>query len=136
MLIGGIWIGVVTLWSFRWALDMGYSMTEAQGVTFLSLILIQFFNAYNFRSDKYSLLQIGIFKNKWLNIAVGSQVLLMFAIFYVPFFQPLFHTVALDAQELIVVLLVSASVFPVIEVAKAIFRRMEKKELASSPGTS
>ena len=91
-------------------------------------MLIQFFNAYNFRSDKHSLLQIGIFKNKWLNIAVGSQVVLMLVIFYVPFFQPLFHTVALDAQELICVLLVSASVFPVIEGTKAIFRYLERKE--------
>jgi len=128
MLIGGIWIGVVTLWSFRWALDIGRSMAEAQGVCFLSLILIQFFNAYNFRSDKHSLLQIGIFKNKWLNIAVGSQVVLMLVIFYVPFFQPLFNTVALDLQEWICVLLVSASVFPVIEGTKAIFRYRERKE--------
>lgn len=128
MLIGGVWIGIVTLWTFRWALDIGRSLTEAQGVCFLSLILIQFFNAYNFRSDKHSLLQIGIFKNKWLNIAVGSQVLLMLVIFYVPFFQPLFHTLALDVQEWITVILVSATVFPVIEGTKAIFRYLDRKE--------
>ncbi len=136
MLIGGVWIGGVTLWSFQWALDIGRSLTEAQGVCFLSLILIQFFNAYNFRSDKYSLFKVGIFKNKWLNIAVGSQVLLMLAIFYVPFFQPLFNTVALDFEEWVAVILVSASVFPVIEVTKAFFRWRDRKTLASSPGTS
>jgi Ca2+-transporting ATPase len=132
MVIGGIWIGIVTLWAFRWALDIGRSMAEAQGVCFLSLILIQFFNAYNFRSDKHSLLQIGFFKNKWLNIAVGSEILLMLVIFYVPFFQPLFNTVALDLQEWICVLLVSASVFPVIEGTKAVFRYRERKEQEKS----
>ncbi len=136
MLVGGVWIGGVTLWSFQWALDIGRSLTEAQGVCFLSLILIQFFNAYNFRSDKHSLFQVGIFKNKWLNIAVGSQVLLMIAIFYVPFFQPLFNTVALDFEELVAVILVSASVFPVIEATKAFFRWRDRKTLTSSPGTS
>ena len=38
-------------------------------MAFVSLVLIQFFKAYNFRSDRQSVLHHP-FANKWLNIAI------------------------------------------------------------------
>ena len=38
-------------------------------MTFVSLVLIQFFKAYNFRSDRLSVLRRP-FANRWLNLAM------------------------------------------------------------------
>jgi Ca2+-transporting ATPase len=51
MSIGGIWSCLVNLGIFKWALDAGKGMVEAQCLTFLTLVMIQFFKAYNFRSE-------------------------------------------------------------------------------------
>src|SRR5688500_12481687 len=54
MLLGGIWSAVINLGLFIWALNSGRSVQEAMTMTFVSLVLIQFFKAYNFRSDRHS----------------------------------------------------------------------------------
>jgi len=38
-------------------------------MTFVSLVLIQFFKAYNYRSDRNSVL-VRPFSNRWLNLAI------------------------------------------------------------------
>ncbi|MCU0982897.1 MAG: cation-translocating P-type ATPase, partial [Pirellulaceae bacterium] len=68
MLIGGCWSAVVNLLLFVWALRSGRSSEEAMTMTFVSLVLIQFFKAYNFRSDRHSVLRRP-FANRWLNVA-------------------------------------------------------------------
>jgi hypothetical protein len=45
-------------------------------MTFVSLVLIQFFKAYSFRSDRHSVL-IRPFANKWLNLAIIWELLLL-----------------------------------------------------------
>ena len=132
MVIGGVWSMLVNLGIFKWALDAGRGMIEAQCLTFLTLIVIQFFKAYNFRSDKKSVFGLGIFKNKWLNLAVISQIMLMFIIIYVPFLQDLFRTFSLNVVDWVIVILLAGSVFPVLEVSKAIIRRQERKRLTPS----
>jgi Ca2+-transporting ATPase len=129
MLIGGIWSCLVNLGIFKWTLDAGRSMIEAQCLCFLTLIIIQFFKAYNFRSDKKSIFRIGLFKNKWLNLAVISQIMLMLVIIYVPFLQQPFHTFSLNAVDWAIVILLAGSVFPVLEISKAVIRWQERKRL-------
>src|SRR5262245_58655647 len=54
MLIGGVWTAVANLGLFAWTLNAGRSSIEAMTMTFVSLVLIQFVAAYNFRSDRLS----------------------------------------------------------------------------------
>jgi len=54
MLLGGLWSTAVNLGLFAWALNSGRSTQEAMTMAFVSLVLIQFFKAYNFRSDVHS----------------------------------------------------------------------------------
>jgi len=129
MAIGGVWSCLVNLGIFKWALDAGRGMIEAQALCFLTLIIIQFFKAYNFRSDKKSVLQIGLFKNKWLNLSIISQMLLMLVIIYVPFLQEPFHTFSLSAIDWAIVILLAGSVFPVLEISKAVIRWQERRRL-------
>jgi len=129
MVIGGVWSCLVNLGIFKWALDAGRGMIEAQCLCFLTLIIIQFFKAYNFRSDKKSILQIGLFKNKWLNLSIISQMLLMLVIIYVPFLQEPFRTFSLSAADWAIVILVAATIFPVLEISKAVIRWQEGRRL-------
>ncbi len=128
ILVGGVWSCLVNLGIFKWALDVGKSMVEAQCLCFLTLIMIQFFKAYNFRSERHSVFRIGMFNNKWLNMAVGSQILLMLIIIYLPFFQSVFHTYPLDGFDWMLSLLLSLSIFPVLEVSKLVLMRIRKDD--------
>ncbi len=123
MAVGGIWSCLVNIFIFKSSLDSGRTMLEAQALCFMTLVLIQFFKAYNFRSDKKSIFKIGIFTNKWLNLAVLWELALLVTIFYVPALQGAFRTFSLSLRDWVEVLLLSLSVFPVLEITKLIVRR-------------
>ena len=129
MAIGGIWSCLVNLLIFKWALDVGKSMTEAQTMCFLTLVVIQFFKAYNFRSDRHSIFKIGFFKNKWLNLAIIWETILLCLIIYVPPLQGPFNTFPLDLVDWTIVLVSAGTIFPVLELSKAVIRWQERKAL-------
>jgi len=52
MCIGGVWSAGVTLWIFIWALNLSGGLLEAQSMVFVTLVIIQFFKAFNYRSDR------------------------------------------------------------------------------------
>ncbi|MCS6937813.1 MAG: cation-translocating P-type ATPase, partial [Roseiflexus sp.] len=84
MVLGGIWSAIVNLGLFTWALNSGRGLEEAMTMTFVSLVLIQFFKAYNFRSDRNSVWNKP-FANKWLNLAIIWELILLSLIVYLPF---------------------------------------------------
>ena len=122
MMVGGIWSTLVNLGLFAWALQSGRSLSEAMTMAFVSLILIQFFKAYNYRSDHLSIFS-GIFSNKWLNLAIIFDFLLMLAVIYVPFLQGPFETYALPLEDWLIIFGAAFTVSPVIELAKWMLRR-------------
>jgi Ca2+-transporting ATPase len=122
ILAGGLWSAAINLGLFVWALNSGYSLTEAMSLTFLSLVLIQFFKAYNFRSDRHSVLNRP-FANRWLNLAIAGEVLLLPLLIYVPFLSEAFDTAALPMAEWVLVLALAATVMPVLELVKWMVRR-------------
>ena len=127
IVIGGIWSGLVNLGIFTWALDVGRSMIEAQCFCFLTLVIIQFFKAYNFRSDRHSIFKIGLFSNKWLNLAICWEIMLLCMIVYTPFLQEPFRTFSLGVVDWVIVILLAGTIFPVLEISKAIIRWQERK---------
>jgi len=122
MLVGGLWSTLVNVSLFAWDLHSGRSTEEAMAMTFLSLVLIQFVKAYCFRSDRHSMF-VRPFANKWLNFAILWELVLLGLILYVPFFEGLFKTYALSAQDWLVVMVAALSVAPVLELAKWLERR-------------
>ncbi len=129
MTIGGVWSAIVNLAIFKWALDVGKSMVEAQCLCFLCLVVIQFFKAYNFRSDRKSIFEIGLFKNKWLNLAILWEAALLYIVIEVPFLEEVFNTYPLSVFEWLAVILLAASIFPILEISKAVIRWQERKAL-------
>ncbi len=122
MLVGGLWSTVVNLSLFIWALNSGRSLQEAMTMTFVSLVLIQFIKAYNFRSDRHSVLSRP-FANKWLNIAIIWELFMMALILYVPFLERTFSTFGLPLRDWLIILAAAFTVSPVLELAKWMERR-------------
>jgi Ca2+-transporting ATPase len=122
MLIGGCWSAVVNLFLFVWAMRSGRSSAEAMTMTFVSLVLIQFVKAYNFRSDRHSVLRRP-FANRWLNAAILWELMLLLLVVYLPFLQNAFGTYALSWTDWGIVFGLAFSVAPVLELAKWFGRR-------------
>jgi Ca2+-transporting ATPase len=123
----GVWTALVTLGVFLWALNTGKSDAEAQSMCFVTLILIEFFNALNCRSDRFSIFKVGIFKNRWLVGAISWEIALMLAIVYVPFLQGPFNTFPLEGYEWAIAVGSAATALIVVEIYKAIRLAMERK---------
>ena len=122
LLAGGLWSAIVNASLFTWLLRAGRPLQEVMGMTFVSLVLIQFFNAYNCRSDRLSIFRQP-FANRWLNMAVLWEMLLLLAIIYVPFFQRAFGTFSLSAGDWALTTVLAFSVVPVLEGLKWMARR-------------
>jgi Ca2+-transporting ATPase len=123
MVVGGVWSALVNLAMFKGALDAGRSLEQAQAFCFATLVIIQFFTAYNFRSDIKSVFTIGMFKNKWLNLAVLWETTLLLLIFNIPALEPVFNTFAFNVVDWAIILLAAGSVFPALELTKVFLRR-------------
>jgi Ca2+-transporting ATPase len=117
MLLGGIWSTLINLGLFSWMLASGHTLPEAMTITFISLVLIQFFKAYNFRSDRHSVFDKP-FANKWLNLAVLWELGLLVLIIYLPFLHEPFGTYALPPGDWLLAITLAATIVPVLELAK------------------
>jgi Ca2+-transporting ATPase len=122
MIAGGLWSGIVNLSFFRWALDSGRTLEEAMSMVFVSLVLIEFLKAYNFRSDRQSLFHRP-FANKWLNLAIAWEMLLLILVVYLPFFQSAVGTFNLPLEDWLIGASVALTICPVLETVKLLVRR-------------
>ena len=136
MVIGGIWSTIVNVSLFVYELNNGkalgldpdQALMHAMTMTFMSLVLIQFFKAYNFRSERESVLRQP-FANKWLNIAIAWELTLLMVIVYVPFLSDAFGTYRLPAEDWLLVLAGAFSIVPVLELTKWVMRRVVPVEV-------
>jgi Ca2+-transporting ATPase len=122
MVIGGICSMLINLGVFSWALKAGKPLAEAMTMTFVSLVLIQFFKAYNYRSDSQSIIHAP-FANKWLNMAVLWEFVLLIGIVYLPFLHKPFGTFSLPWADWMIVIAASLMIVPVLEFVKWAIRR-------------
>ena len=122
MIVGGIWSAIINISMFNWARGSGRSLKEAMTMTFVSLVLIQFFKAYNFRSDRLSIINKP-FANKWLNLAISWELILLALVVYLPFLHKPFSTFSLTLEDWMIVVILSSTVIFVLEFTKYLVRR-------------
>jgi Ca2+-transporting ATPase len=84
------------------------------------------FNAFNWRSERYSIFSLGIFTNRSLIYAVLSTVILQLAAIYIPFLQMAFRTVPLSLSDWQMIIPLASSTLIVMEIAKFLEKRMSK----------
>jgi len=68
-------------------------------MAFVTLCMSELLRAYTARSERYPLLKIGIFSNKWMNLAVLLSILLVLMVVYVPFFNDILIPFRLGLQN-------------------------------------
>jgi Ca2+-transporting ATPase len=102
--------------------------TVARTMAFATLSFSELLRAYTSRSERYSLWAIGIFTNKWMQYAVLSSTVILLAIIYLPFLQPIFGTVDLTTGDWLAML--PLVLFPSVaaEVNKWVLRKMSERE--------
>jgi len=122
LLGGGIWSTAANMWLFLYALNSGRPLQEAMSMTFASLVLIQFFKAYGFRSQRRSMFS-NPFANRWLNLAILWELGLLALIFTVPFFHKPFGIYPLTTQDWVLVAFASFTVVPLLELVKFLVRQ-------------
>jgi P-type Ca2+ transporter type 2C len=128
LLAAGLWSAIVNAGLFMWLMRAGRPLHEVMAMTFVSLVLIQFFNAYNCRSDRHSIFRRP-FANRWLNLAIVWEMALLVVIMYVPFFQRAFGTFSLTAGDWALTAGLAFTVVPVLETLKWTARRGRFGEL-------
>jgi Ca2+-transporting ATPase len=123
ILVGSIWLSLLILGIFTWVWRSGQGVPKAMTMAFVLLVITEFFKAYIFRSNRGNVLR-GMFRNKWLNIAVLWELSLLLCIVYIPFLQKPFGTLPLRAADWALMIALAATIVPVLETAKVILRRV------------
>ncbi|MEW5853455.1 MAG: cation-translocating P-type ATPase [Myxococcota bacterium] len=121
IVMGGVWSAVVNVALFAGALISGRSLQEAMTMTFVSLVLIQFLKAYSFRSLRAHAWEKP-FANRWLNLAIVAELVLLALVVHVPTLENVFGTYNLTGTDWLVILGAAATVVPVLELGKRLFR--------------
>jgi Ca2+-transporting ATPase len=122
MVVGGVASAMITFGLYTWARSTDMPLDKAMTMVFATLVLVEFFKAYSFRSDRYSVLDRP-FANKWLNRAIVWELLMLALVMNVSFLQDAFGTVSLGLEEWLLVAGLALLIVPVLEVAKWAIRR-------------
>ncbi len=106
----------------------GIDVQTAETMAFVTLSLCELFRAYTVRSERASLFRLGIFSNRTMQYAVGLSILLMLAVIFVPFLQPVFNTHSMVGAEWAVVL--GLAILPAIseEITKFFLRMNDRRK--------
>jgi Ca2+-transporting ATPase len=88
-------ITAVTLAAYRIGIASDSHIAFANTMAFVTLSCSELLRAYTARSEYYPLFKIGVFGNRWMNLAVVSSLVLILSVVYLPFFQTVFNTIPL-----------------------------------------
>ncbi len=104
----GFLIGISTLIAFMVVYYKDPNNLEyAQTIAFATLVLAQLIHVFDCRSE-ISVFSRNPFGNKYLVWAVISSAALMVAVIYVPFLQPIFHTLPIALNDWLLIVGMSA----------------------------
>ena len=110
ILLRGTLIGICTVMAFiagkYYKMDLEVCRTIALG----TLIMSQLVHVFECRSERYSLFEINPFTNMYLLGAVLVSFLSLVCIIYIPVFQNIFHTVALNLGQWLIIAFFSGTI--------------------------
>ncbi len=103
--------------------DPELSLIRAQTMVFAVMVLGELVFAFNCRSESYSLFTVGLFRNRFLVIAVVISLLMLVLVVQWPPLARLFHTAPLGWKEWLLAASLALLLTPVAEFAKWWLRR-------------
>jgi Ca2+-transporting ATPase len=107
---------------FTSLLATGSGLSGARTTVFATLILIELFKAFSFRSDRRSTFERP-FRNRWLNLAVAWEIALLILVVNVPFLEDAFGTTDLSLTRWAIVIGTALTIVPLLELGKLLVRR-------------
>ena len=114
-------IAAVTLTAYFLGLE--FFPEFAKTMAFATISFSELLRAFTSRSDRYPLRKIGLFTNRAMLYAVATSAVLLLAVIYVPFLQPIFNTVPLGGTQWAVILPLLLVPALVAELTKALLSR-------------
>jgi Ca2+-transporting ATPase len=98
--------------------ESAFKLTEARTQLFTAMIMMELAVAISARSLKYPVFKVGLFKNKFLWLAVFSSFALQLFVLYTPGLQTLFDVHVPEPIDWTIALLYALAVFSVLEIGK------------------
>ncbi|MCR4943222.1 MAG: calcium-translocating P-type ATPase, PMCA-type [Clostridium sp.] len=104
IVVRGSLIGICTLLSFMVGRYYRMNLDTCRTITLATLVMSQLFHVFECRSERHSIFEIKLFTNPYLVGAVSVSIIMLCSILYISFFQSIFHTVALNLGQWMIVL--------------------------------
>lgn len=129
-------IATGTLIVFVLSMQDGTVTKRDTTMTFTTFVMFDLFNAMSCRSEKKSILIIGLTSNRPLLYSLSLSVACQLLVIYVPFFQSIFQTAPLTLLDLAGIVALTSGVWLVDELVKAYkyvggIRRLHGKSLTT-----
>ena len=100
----------------------------ARTIAFTTLILAELVRAYSSRSERYSVVKLGVFSNRTLVAATFVSFVMMLLVVYVPFLQPIFKTHGLNLRDWLVILSLCSIPLLAGEINKMVLSKLASKQ--------
>ncbi len=107
----------------RYGTEAGLPHDGARTYAFVTLILAELLRAYSSRSEHESVFKIGLFSNKTMLKATAISFVLLILVLYIPFLDPVFHTIPLGILEWLLLIGLALIPFIIGELFKKIYYR-------------
>lgn len=107
IMVRGTLIGLCTLLAFMVGRYYRMDLETCRTLALCTLVMSQLIHVFECRSERHSIIEIKLFTNMWLVGAVLVSVILICLVLYVPFLREIFHTVALNLKQWLIVLFFS-----------------------------
>ncbi|MCX8033931.1 MAG: cation transporting ATPase C-terminal domain-containing protein [Thermodesulfovibrio sp.] len=125
-IIVSLLISLGVAYTFMHSLKQRESLETPRTVAVTTMVLPQFFQAYNSRYEYESILIINPFSNMFLFLGIMVSTLAQLAFIYIPVLQWVFRTEPISVSDWQNIILVAISVIIVVEVDKWLRRRNRK----------
>ncbi len=125
VIIQSVALALGTLASFIYGYYVHDSVDVARSACFFTLVLGELLRAYSARSESRSIFKMRIFENGYLNKCVLVSILFMLACIYVPVLNPVFSTVPLNFDEMLMALVFAFLPMLGGETAKLILKKIK-----------
>ena len=99
----------------------------ARTIAFNTLVFFQLFFVFACRSEFHSIVEVGLLTNPYLVGAVLISTALQLLVVYVPFLQPVFHTVPLRGEHWVLILSIASAPTVVGILSRCLVERVRQK---------
>jgi len=107
IVVRGTLIGLCTLLAFMVGRYYRMDLETCRTLALCTLVMSQLIHVFECRSERHSIFEMKLFTNLWLVGAVMISIILICSVLYLPFLRGVFHTVALDFRQWLIVLFFS-----------------------------